>query len=221
MTLKNYGQTLSDSILMLNTKYRIAKANSYDFEKYFYCKTVEFFNNKQNKWIHVADGGISDNQGLQMILDQFQTNGIINKAVNNASPEHPLKRLIFINVNAGDDKKGKDCERQSPPKAVKVIGDCLTISLDRLSAKRWEEIKLRSNDKVEFLKANGVDMEPPYFIEINYRNACDSLKKLYRPVPVNFYLKKSQIQFFRSSIPVLMKENLELDRLKRSISVLQ
>jgi hypothetical protein len=40
-----------------------------------------------------------DNQGLQSILNEFDTNGMINRRINHTSL--PLNRLIIVDVNAG------------------------------------------------------------------------------------------------------------------------
>jgi hypothetical protein len=196
----------------------MAKMNQSDFEKYYYCKTVQFFNNSNNRWIHMADGGLTDNQGLQAILDQFQTNGIINTAINNASEENPLRRLVFINVNAGTESDDNSCAKQSPPGILSVIKYTMTISMDRLSAKRWEEIKLRSQDKFELMKANGLEFEPPYFIEINFRNLDNKfLKDSCMALPTSFSLNAIQRSFIKTAVQSLINNNEEIDRLKQNI----
>lgn len=110
MTAINYGEPVS---LMDDIDYKIAKMNAReDVEQDHYCRMREFFNNKENKFIHLADGGLIDNQGLQSIIDEFKTNGIINKKLNDKN--NPLKRLIIINVNAG---VSPDDVRQIPKRA--------------------------------------------------------------------------------------------------------
>ena len=97
MTLINYGEPVP---LMEDIRYKMARLNAReDVEKDQYCRLREFFNDKSNRYMHLADGGLVDNQGLQSIIDEFDTNGIINKRLNDS--DNPLRRLIIINVNAG------------------------------------------------------------------------------------------------------------------------
>jgi NTE family protein len=218
ITLKNYGETQSDSILLTNYQYKMAKLNQANWDNYYYCKTIEFMNDKNNKWIHMADGGLTDNQGLQVILDQFKTNGIINKAINDASEENPLRRLIFININAGTEQEDNSCEKQSPPNVASVIQYTMTISMDRLSAKRWEEIKLRSQDKFELMKVNGLYCEEPYFIDISFRNIEDSwTRNKCLNLPTSFKLDRNQIKLIKDAVKILINNNKELNRLKEKI----
>lgn len=218
ITLRNYGTTEQEMSLLMNPKYRSAKRNSSrNLEKYLYAKKVEFFNDKRNKWIHLADGGLVDNQGLQVILDQFSTNGIINKRINGAV-FRPLKRLVFINVKAGYSPDDNSCEYESPPKSIAVVKYATTISMNRLSSKRWEEIKLRSRDKKALIEANGLTFETPYFIEINFRNIRDDkLREKCMGIETSFSLSDEKLALIRKTIPVLINENKDLKRLKKII----
>ena len=127
MTLINYGEPVP---LMEDIRYKMARLNAReDVEKDQYCRLREFFNNKSNRYMHLADGGLVDNQGLQSIIDEFDTNGIINKRLNDS--DNPLRRLIIINVNAGVSPDDDSCKSQSAPPVSSVIEYTMTTSMDR------------------------------------------------------------------------------------------
>jgi NTE family protein len=97
ITVRNYGPplTLSD-----DRAYQTDKLNSRkNLGAYFRTKDWEYYNDKSNEYVHLADGGLVDNQGLQSILNEFDTNGMINRRINHTSL--PLNRLIIVDVNAG------------------------------------------------------------------------------------------------------------------------
>lgn len=215
MTLKNYGTELGDEELLKNMKYRVALENSREnIENDYYCKTVRFFNCKKNLWHHMADGGIVDNQGLQAILDEFRTNGIINKAVNNRQ----MRRLVIINVNAGTDHSDKSCEKQCPPGVTQVMMYTMTISMDRLSAKRWMEIKNNCHDLSQSILAGLRDMDKPYCIEVSFRNVSDSSKReKCLNLPTSFSLKPDEIRLIREVTPDLVKQDPDMERLVSAI----
>ena len=163
------------------------------------------------------DGGLVDNQGLQAVIDQFYTNGIINKRLNDS--EKPLQRVVFINVNAGLNSGDESCRKQQPPNVFKVINYTMTLSMDMLSAKRWEELKDRCSEEWK-AQMDGVGnlKEKPYCIEVSFRNLRnDSLRNACYELPTSFYLKRNQIGLIDSTVPILISEDSDFKRLRKSI----
>jgi predicted acylesterase/phospholipase RssA len=216
LTLRNYGKEVPDSILEQDDTYAMAKLNSIkNPEKYYYCKTVEFFNDKRNKWIHLSDGGLVDNQGLQAVLDQFQNNGVINQGLNS---DKPLKRLVIVNVNAGMSPPDDGSRKRRAPGIAEVMSYTMTASMDILSAKRWMEIREKCNELWK-AKLDGVGQltDKPFCIELNFRNLPQGYRKACNDLPTSFHLTKKQIALIDSAVPVLMDSSEDLSRLKSSL----
>jgi len=216
ITLKNYGDS---SDLTKDIKYKMAKMNSVNsVEMDFYCRSREFYNDKTNKFMHLADGGLVDNQGLRAIIDQFNTNGIINKRLNDR--DNPLQRLIIINVNAGVSGTDNSCRKESAPHLNSVIEYTMVTSMDILSAKRWMKIKtlceevykskIDIGDKTKSLSL----LEEPYTIEINFRNLNEEDRKNCNKLPTSFKLDAEQLELIDRVVPVLVDEEPEIKRLK-------
>jgi NTE family protein len=216
ITLKNYGDS---SDLTKDIKYKMAKLNSVNsVEMDFYCRSREFYNDKTNKFMHLADGGLVDNQGLQAIIDQFNTNGIINKRLNDR--DNPLQRLIIINVNAGVSAIDKSCRKEDAPHVNSVIEYTMVTSMDILSAKRWMKIKTKCEevykskidigDKTKSLSL----LEEPYTIEINFRNLNEEDRKNCNKLPTSFKLDAEQLELIDRVVPVLVDQEPEIKRLK-------
>ena len=218
ITLKNYGVTLPDSVLKEDIRYEMALLNSRrSLPQYHYARMRRFLNDKKNAWLHIADGGLVDNQGLQGVVDAWTTNnGVINREINN--PPY-LKRIIIINVNAGVAPIDKSCEKQNAPYLLDVLGYTMTTSMDILSAKRWEEIKGLAKElykaKID-LPTNPIwaNLEKPYLIEVSFRNIVDPvLREQCNKLPTNFHLKKEQLQLIDDVVPTLLKEDPDMQRL--------
>lgn len=221
LTVKNYG---IPSDLMQDVKYKMAKLNSRnDVEKDYYCRAREFYNDKKNKFMHLADGGLVDNQGLQAIINQFDTNGIINKKLNDR--DNPLHRLIIINVNAGVAADDFSCTKESAPHINSVIEYTMVTSMDILSAKRWMEIQTKCGeiDKTKIDIGNTTKslsrLEQAYAIEINFRNLKnEEEKKKCNMLPTSFKLDAEQLGLIDRVVPVLVREEPELIRLKGNMN---
>ena len=216
MTVINYGEPVS---LMDDIDYKMSKMNAReDVEQDHYCRIREFFNNKENKFIHLADGGLIDNQGLQSIIDEFKTNGIIDKKLDDKN--NPLKRLIIINVNAGVSPDDKSCKSQSAPPVTSVIEYTMVTSMDELSAKRWMQIKELCQEiykaKIDIGKSTRSLslLEEPYTIEISFRNVKNEDDKAKcQKLPTSFYLNKDQRELIDRVVPGLVREDPDMIRL--------
>jgi len=221
LTVINYGDPAD---LSQDINYKMAKRNARrDIEKDFYKRMIEFYNDKNNKYMHLADGGLVDNQGLQAIIDQFDTNGIINKKLNDR--DNPLKRLIIINVNAGVLPDDISCKSPSAPGISSVIKYTMVTSMDILSAKRWMEIKARCNQ----VNKAAIDirgstrslslLEKPYTIEINFRNVKEpSLKADCYKLPTSFHLNQKQLELIDTVVPSLVEADPDMVRLIKSLN---
>ena len=223
MTLLNFGDPVS---LDKDIKYTMAQKNARDdIEQYYYCRMREFYNDKKtNKFMHIADGGLVDNQGLQAIIDQFETNGIINKKLNDK--ENPLRRLIIINVNAGVSEDDPSCESKNDPGVTSVIEYTMVTSMDILSAKRWKQIKEKCTEIYQAVIDIGDStkslslLEKPYTIEISFRNLKDdALRKACNRLPTSFHLDKNQLELIDKVVPSLVEEDPDMIRLKESLKL--
>jgi NTE family protein len=222
LTLLNYGEPVD---LEQDLTYSIAKLDArLNVEQDYYRKMREFYNNKRNRYIHLADGGLVDNQGLQTIIDQFATNGIINKKLNER--DHPLKRLIIINVNAGIEEDDKSSRSANPPRVPSVVKYTMTASMNILSAKRWMSIKALCRDvnqariDLEETTASLSQLEKPYTIEISFRNIQDAdLQKQCLELPTSFYLTPEQLRVLDEAVPALVREDPDIIRLKEALGL--
>ncbi|MGA1790578.1 MAG: patatin-like phospholipase family protein [bacterium] len=220
ITVKNYG---TPAVLKEDKRYAMAKRNSRrDIEKDYYCGMREFFNDKTNKYIHLADGGLVDNQGLQSIIDQFGTNGIINKKLNDR--DNPLKRLIIINVNAGVRPDDSSSKYSNAPHINSVIKYTMITSMDILSAKRWMEIKRLCSEvnkaalEIGYSTGSLSMLELPYTIEISFRNIeDDAMRAECYDLPTSFYLNEDQINLINRAVPVLVEKDPDMIRLKQAL----
>jgi predicted acylesterase/phospholipase RssA len=217
LTMRNYSELID---LSDDTKYNDAKLRSREHvEEDFYCRSREFYNNPKNKFVHLADGGVVDNQGLQAIIDQFETNGIILKKLNDS--DNPLERLIIININAGVSSKDESCEKENAPKIPSVIKYTMVSSMDILSAKRWKKIKERC-DELNQAHIDGLlpKLEKPYAIEINFRNIEDEKDRIEcNKLPTSFKLSSEQVRLIDRVVPALINEEPNMKRLKKAEEV--
>lgn len=220
MTLKNHGHPLPQDSLLLDLDYLRAYRNAEaDIDLYTHLRLRDFLNDKRNRWLHNQDGGLAGNTGIERVLDEWKTNGVINKAVNNT--EHPLKRMVVLIVDAGTDKNDQSCLKKRPPTSLKVLLYATTTAMDVLSKDRITAISKKMEDlwqTAHQTRTPLVDLEKPYLIEINARNIQDpALADKFNQLPTSFYLDTEQIETVRKTVKYLVKSNKEYQRLLESI----
>ena len=221
LTLRNYSPALD---LSQDVEYSLGKENSRaDLNVYLRTKAWEYYNDKTNQYVHLADGGLVDNQGLQSILDEFDTNGFINRRINHASP--PLKRLIIVNVNAGVGGDNMSGRSLSPPNVPSVVESSMVLSMDVLSARRWMDIKDKCIELYKPVIDKGAEtpslsrFEEPYRIEVSFRNIRDpDLRAQASALPTSFKLTPEQLALIDKVVPQLAREDPEFIRLQKALA---
>jgi len=220
MTLRNYEPPLN---LQSDLNYLSDKQNAReDVNKDLQVKVREYYNDKRNLYIHLTDGGLVDNQGLQSILDEFENNGLVTKRINHHAA--PLRRLIIININAGVSPPDNSAESAKPPGEVSVLLSSTVSSMDVLSARRWMDIKSRCHD----LYSAKIDvggqtvsyglLQEPYRIEIGFRNIRNSQdQQAAMNLPTSFSLTKAEIELIDRIVPALVREDPEFQRLQSEL----
>lgn len=225
ISLRNFGETVPVEELRLQ---------DYEYDRYVLNSRRnvladlsrigrEHYNDKTNSYIHLADGGIVDNQGLGALLDEFETGRIISQRL--ADSTIPLRRLILINVNAGVSPDNNVARRRESPGVSTVVLHTMVASMDILSARRWMRIK----EFVQQLNKAVIDVDPvaglrdlekPYAIEVSFRNLTDEgLRARSNALPTSFKLDQEELDLIAEVVPILVAEDPEMVRLKRSIGL--
>lgn len=227
LTLRNHGEWLPlDELSKREPHYQMALDNArFDVEWDLKRIAREFYNDtRRNRFIHLADGGLVDNQGLQAILDEFELNGMLNLLVNQTKP--PLERLVILNVNAGTRADDSSASRERAPKALDVVRYTMVTSMDILSAKRWLRLQDHCGDlEREGNKARRAGLGSPraqlhtYAVEINFRQLEDgALRKRCNRIPTSFALTPDKLESIERAAVELVASNEELDRLADDLS---
>jgi NTE family protein len=220
LTLRNYPPAAD---LTKDLGYLSARRNAReDLNKDLQVRVRDYYNNKKNEYLHLADGGLVDNQGLQSVLDEFDTNGVINRRLNFTTPS--LQRLIIININAGVAPPNTSGETAEPPGIPSVVESTMVSSMDVLSARRWMDIKTKCSELTKAKVDVGTvaesykDLEEPYRIEISFRNIKDPAE-LARAMalPTSFKLTAEQLSVVDKIVPQLLAEDPEFIRLENQL----
>ena len=145
ITLENFSSCdISDHSLM-KTQHSSAEGNA---RRDMLREGAESYTDKEKRpYIHLVDGGISDNLGIRTAYDRVQGAGGPLGFVNRLGNEP--KNIVFIVVNAETDPENPMDRSASPPSSREVLGAVTNTQIARYniesralmedSVRKWEE----------------------------------------------------------------------------------
>jgi NTE family protein len=158
-------------------------------------------------WLHLVDGALSDNLGARAMLDAL-ADGDDHMQLRHASTSKPVRRIVYLSVNAGDAKSmwvGQ--HRQSPP-ALQMLRLMGTVPVDRYTA----ESKLRLRAALE-AEARELHAELHYIeIEIDSLRAEPEFAALVE-LPTSFDLQPDAMRALHRASRRLLAQSPEYQRL--------
>jgi len=179
-------------------------------ERYNAAKNLSVYLDKENSYIHLMDGGLSDNIGARSILDAFDR-GFIRTRINQGA----IQQLVLIVVNARTQSEDQLSRKEKPPGFFTVTEKTATVAMDNYSYDSVTELRKALYARVQTQKDEQacVDMlseycpqapKPvpfaadldPYVIEINFEAAGQIPMEdpsYYLGLPTSFKLSKEQV----------------------------
>jgi len=216
VTLKNYPQTKEFS-----TPRDIEKGlENYDYNRrlwHWAFRYNEYLDKNERLYIHLMDGGLSDNIGMRALENDYRrSGGFIRErmaiAQNSPNNKNGIKKLIFIVANARTDSQDNISKKGVPPELAEVAFKTATISLDNYSFETIESMrdlfKQRKQTQQTWADCNDKlkqcpSPQPlipltreiePIFIDLSFEAFRDpALRKELLNLPTSFTLSKEAV----------------------------
>lgn len=147
---------------------------------------------KHIPYLHLVDGGITDNLGLRALYEMIELYGGANAFMNRVGAK-PVRKSILIVANASTDPGYGIASTPREPsieQTVAAVSDiqlhrynASTMDLMRQSLRRWHDETQLTNSTAEV-----------HLIEIDLRNAASpSKRRLINLIPTSFSLSDQQV----------------------------
>ena len=165
----------------------------------------------KRRYIHLVDGGITDNLGLRAIYDLIEVaggfNGYVKRVVGNS-----VRRLVFISVNASTDsalEMGLSTEPPSLEDTLSAVTDVqlhryntATLELFQKSIQRWATELSSSKSTVD-----------AHFIQVNFKDIVEPEKQQYfNSIPTSYTLTNEQVDKLIAAGHQLLRESPDYQR---------
>jgi len=191
-------------------------------ERYNAAKNLRVYLDKRNSYIHLMDGGLSDNIGARAILDAYDR-GFIRTRINQGS----IQQLVLIVVNARTQSEDQLSRKESPPGFFTVAEKTATVAMDNYSFESVTKLRETLYARVQTQKDSeacsalltqhcpkapkifpfAADIDP-YVVEINFEAVSQipgEDPQYYLDLPTSFKLSKQQVEKLVAIGPKLLK----------------
>jgi NTE family protein len=191
-------------------------------KRYNAAKNLAVYLDEKSAYVHLMDGGLSDNIGARAILDAYDR-GFIRTRVNQGA----IDRLVVIVVNARTESEDRISRKEAPPGIITVAGKTATVAMDNYSFESVERLRSALYKRVQtqrdldewsrLLEKNCPDAPKPfpfeaeidpYVVEINFEAAAQipgEDPRYYLDLPTSFKLSQKQVKKLISIGPKLLR----------------
>ena len=175
-------------------------------------------NSKERPFIHLVDGGLTDNLGLGAIVDISDMFGM-EQLYQQLQQKNQLKNIIVINVNAQNEVTNEVDKTADVPSIGNVINTVINVPIDKNTQntlRRFREFTDSWNQYAAKAKGRKINM---HFVGLGLKELPESdLKKDVLNISTSFYLPKSDVDKLRQAAQILLQNSAEYHR---ALSALQ
>jgi len=185
---------------------------------------LSYLDVEKRPYVHLLDGGLSDNMALRGILEGAALAGGLEQTIKNSGIKK-IKKLVFLAVNAETSPDVREYRSDNIPTTSRVFGSLVDIPINRYSSdtllimrmgiEKWQE-KLRNRTAdPDSVFAQDADV---YFIDVSLGAVADADEQQYlMKIPTTLYLTDLQIDRLLSAATKLIRQDPEFQRLMRDL----
>lgn len=189
---------------------------------------------RDEPYIHLVDGGVSDNVGLRGVLDIFQLFDALHEAGQRTPLDHVRRIVVFVvnslSVPATDWRKSED-----PPGSLEILVKAAGVPIDRYSGEQVEELRdmearwkmLRQiRDSAAFAKDKDPTVEfvrnapnaELYVVDVSFAAMKDQVERDYlNQLPTTFVLKNEEVDRLRAAAARILLDSPDFQRLLKDV----
>jgi len=190
----------------------------------------EYEDSKERPYIHLLDGGLSDNLGMRGILEALDNLEALSY-LGLPNPLNDVKRIIMFIVNSRSDPSTNWDRSEKPPGNVELLIKATGVPIDHYSSDtvetirdtmaHWETLRrLRASPAFDASKDPAAEqlVRVPsielYAIDVSFDALKDDAERAYlNDLPTSFVLPAEAVDRLRAAARKIVLESPEFKRL--------
>ncbi|MGV8080815.1 MAG: patatin-like phospholipase family protein [Syntrophales bacterium] len=165
---------------------------------YHMARSMASYLDRDNKpYIHLLDGGVSDNLGLRSILEYLAVRGGIIDSLKEQGYTK-VRRMAFIIVNAETREKPRWRLLDEIPGLAAILGASSTVMINRYNFETVDLLRRYVRDWSDELHNAGMPPIEFYVIEVGFDYLEDPAEREYfQAIPTSLYLPAGEVDRLR------------------------
>jgi NTE family protein len=195
---------------------------------------AEFGDGVNRPFLHVVDGGVSDNLGMRSVLDSLEIMEAL-QSVGQPTPLDHIRRIIVFVVNSVSTAKTAWDKSESPPGTLQILVKAAGVPIDHYSYEatellrdkqaQWQSMR-RIRESPAFAANKGTvittAMRTPdttiYAIDVSFAQLTDKTELDYlNELPTSFSLPAEAVDRLRGAAGKIIMASPEFQRLLQDI----
>ncbi|MGI9315713.1 MAG: patatin-like phospholipase family protein [bacterium] len=178
---------------------------------------TQYLDQEKRPWLHLVDGGISDNLGLRAF---YNTLGILNNN-NGTVPallDASVRDIVIISVNAQADHHPHLALKRYAPSLEEIISSVTSEQMSRYSQDTIQIVRYEYENLANELSGpdNKVNF---YFVEVSFdRLQDDKQRDYFNGIATNFDLSDQEVDRIIAVAGQLLSESPEFQALLRALA---
>jgi len=173
--------------------------------KEFYERFQKYADGKNRPYIHLIDGGLTDNLGMRSLLDM--TEMYPEKILTNKILQNNIRHIVVINVNAQNQVSSNLDKTAAVPGFRDVVSSIVNIPIDQNSQESLRRFRAFVDQWNKDKQTDGISFS---FVSLNLKDLPPSeLREKVLNIPTSFYLPPEDVDNLRTAAAELMKQSLD------------
>ncbi|KGQ70828.1 patatin [Chelonobacter oris] len=169
----------------------------------------DYQNSRERPFVHLIDGGLTDNLGLRSLLDMGDIYGqdLLYKKVT----EGDIRNIVVINVNAQNQISSDIDKTADVPGIGDVVNAVINVPIDQYSLESLRRFRIFTDDWNEKLgKRNHDKRVTLHFVSLNLKDLPQSaLRDEVLNISTSFYLPPKNVNQLKQAAKMLLQQSEE------------
>ncbi|OAM29215.1 patatin [Eikenella longinqua] len=173
-------------------------------------------NSKARPYIHLLDGGLTDNLGLRGLLDATEI--YPSQTLQRQMANQNIRKIIVISVNAQNQLDSSIDQSAKVPGLSDVLGAIINVPIDQNSQESLRRVRAVADQWNAGAQGKGRPISL-HFINLSLRDLPDSsLRKNVLNISTSFYLPREDVNNLKEAARVLMRQSPDYERMLAALS---
>lgn len=179
-------------------------------------RTVSYQNNEEKPYLHLVDGGLTDNLGLASLLDM--SNLLTVKKLYAELKNYNLRNIVVINVNAQNELSSHIDKSADVPGIKEVVNTMINVPIDKTTESTVKYSQKFADQWNAYAKHKKGAKIKAYFVNLSLKDLPEGqLKNDVLNIGTSFYLPQSDVDKLREAAKILLEQSKEYHKALKAL----